>query len=44
MAEFNIAPWLNRTLSSILRLEVGLIEAGIRWPLGGSRFVVARRL
>jgi SAM-dependent methyltransferase len=43
MAEFNIAPWLNRALLSILRLEVGLIEAGIRWPLGGSRFVVAQR-
>jgi SAM-dependent methyltransferase len=43
LAEFKIAPALNRFLSTVLRLEVGLISAGIRWPLGGSRFVVAKR-
>jgi SAM-dependent methyltransferase len=43
MAEFNIAQSLNRALSSVLRLEVGLTSAGIRWPLGGSRFVIAQR-
>lgn len=43
MAEFNIAPSLNRVLSSLLRFEVGLTFAGIRWPLGGSRFVIAQR-
>jgi SAM-dependent methyltransferase len=42
-AEFRIAPWLNRALSSVLRLELSLTAAGIRWPLGGSRFVVAHR-
>jgi SAM-dependent methyltransferase len=36
-SEFNIGPSLNRALSSVLRLEVALTSAGIRWPLGGSR-------
>lgn len=44
MAEFDVAPWVNRVLSGVLRLEVGLTSAGIRWPLGGSRIVVAQRL
>jgi SAM-dependent methyltransferase len=43
LAEFKIAPAFNRLLSAVLRLEVRLISAGIRWPLGGSRFVVAKR-
>jgi SAM-dependent methyltransferase len=43
LAEFNIALSLNRALSAVLRLEVELISAGMRWPLGGSRFVVAQR-
>jgi len=43
LSEFNIGPSLNRALSSVLRLEVALTSAGTRWPLGGSRFVVAQR-
>ena len=43
LAEFNIAPSLNRVLSAVLRLEVGLTLAGMRWPFGGSRFLVAQR-
>ena len=43
MSEFNIGRFSNRILSSVLRLEVALTSVGIRWPLGGSRLVVARR-
>ena len=43
LAEFKIGDRLNRALSSVLRLEVFLTCAGFRWPVGGSRFVVAQR-
>ncbi|MDM0122293.1 class I SAM-dependent methyltransferase [Variovorax arabinosiphilus] len=43
VAEFNIPPWLNATLETILGLERGLIRAGVRLPIGGSRLVVARK-
>jgi SAM-dependent methyltransferase len=35
-------PVLNRLLLAVLRAEVGMTLAGIRWPAGGSRIVVAR--
>jgi SAM-dependent methyltransferase len=35
-------PWLNGALTAILRAEVRLTLAGLRWPIGGSRVVVAR--
>src|SRR5215204_2611406 len=35
--------WLNAALSALLRVEVALSAAGVRWPVGGSRFVVARK-
>jgi SAM-dependent methyltransferase len=35
-------PWLNGALTTILRAEVRLTLAGLRWPIGGSRVVVAR--
>ena len=37
-----IGPTANRILSSVLLAEVSLTLAGLRWPLGGSRVVVAR--
>src|SRR3954467_893258 len=43
LTEFNIAQWLNRTLSLALTAETWLTAHGVDWPLGGSRFVVARR-
>lgn len=36
-------PWLNATLKGALRAEVSLSLAGLHWPFGGSRIVVARR-
>jgi SAM-dependent methyltransferase len=41
--EFNIPPTLNRILQGILDMEVKLTLRGIRWPIGGSRVVVARK-
>lgn len=43
LSEFRMAPWLNRVLSAVLSLEVSLTTAGVNWPIGGSRMVVARR-
>ncbi|HXK53636.1 MAG TPA: class I SAM-dependent methyltransferase [Hyphomicrobiales bacterium] len=37
--EFDVAPWLNRILKGIQDLEVKLTKSGMRWPVGGSRFV-----
>ena len=40
--EIRLNPVLNRLLLAVLRAEVGMTLAGIRWPAGGSRIVVAR--
>lgn len=40
--ELAIAPGLNGILKAVLRAEVRLTLAGVRWPVGGSRVVVAR--
>jgi SAM-dependent methyltransferase len=40
--EFRIHPSVNATLIAILRAEVRMTLAGVRWPAGGSRIVVAR--
>jgi SAM-dependent methyltransferase len=37
-------PTTNAVLKSLLRAEVWLTLAGMRWPLGGSRIVVARAI
>ena len=40
-AEFAVAPALNSVLTAMLQAEVSLTLLGLRFPLGGSRFVVA---
>ena len=40
--EFALAPKANAALLAVLRAEVRLTLAGARWPVGGSRVVVAR--
>ena len=40
--EFSVSGKLNHALTALLRAEVRLTLKGIRWPLGGSRVVVAR--
>ena len=42
--EFRIGPYANRMFTAILRAEVKLTLAGVRWPIGGSRIVVVRAL
>ena len=38
-------PWLlDRAMRPLMAVERWLIRAGISWPIGGSRFVVARRV
>jgi len=40
--EFTLDPRINGPLTAILRAEVRLTLAGLRWPAGGSRVAVAR--
>lgn len=42
-AEFHLSPFLNRILGAITDAEVRLTLAGLSWPAGGSRVVLARR-
>jgi SAM-dependent methyltransferase len=42
--ETSIGPKVNAVLKAILRAEVRLTLAGLRWPIGGSRVVVARAI
>jgi SAM-dependent methyltransferase len=41
--ELVVHPALNRLLTATLNAEVSLTQRGIRWPVGGSRVVVARK-
>lgn len=43
LAEFEIPSLLNKVLEIVLNIERKLISAGINLPVGGSRFVVARK-
>jgi SAM-dependent methyltransferase len=40
--EFRLNRQLNKVLTAILRIEVRMTLAGMKWPAGGSRVVVAR--
>lgn len=42
--EFALDPRINRLFTAILRAEVRLTLAGLRWPAGGSRVVVGRAI
>lgn len=42
--EFRLNPSVNRLFLEILRAEVRMTLAGVRWPAGGSRVVVARAI
>jgi SAM-dependent methyltransferase len=43
MAEIQINPILNRFFEKILRMELKLIQAGVSFPVGGSRLIVATK-
>lgn len=40
--EFRVNPLVNRVLFGVLQAEVAVTLAGLSWPAGGSRVVVAR--
>lgn len=42
--EFKVNPAINRVLLKTLYAEVRMTLAGVRWPAGGSRVVVARAI
>jgi SAM-dependent methyltransferase len=41
--EYDVPSWLNRLLKGALQAEVSCTLAGLPWPAGGSRIVVARK-
>lgn len=43
-AELKISPWLNGLFSRILGIERSLIHAGLNFPVGGSRLIVAKKI
>lgn len=42
-AEFKLPAWMNSSFHAVMKSEAGLIKAGVKFPLGGSRLVVAQR-
>lgn len=42
-AEFDISPILNQLLMGIMHIELMLIRWGIRFPIGGSRLLIAQK-
>ncbi len=40
-AEFKLPRWLDAALLAVMRIEFALIRIGLRFPIGGSRIVVA---
>jgi len=41
--EFDVPPGVNRALTAVLVAETHLSRWGVRWPIGGSRVIVAKR-
>lgn len=44
MREYAVGPGANYVLTALLRSEVRLTLAGMRWPFGGSRIIAARAI
>ncbi|MGH8384913.1 MAG: class I SAM-dependent methyltransferase [Pseudomonas sp.] len=41
--EFHIPGWLNKSLETVMKLELGLIKIGLTLPFGGSLLLVATK-
>lgn len=41
--DFRLSPTVNRVLESVSRVERRMMRAGVRFPIGGSRILVARK-
>ncbi|APC15674.1 SAM-dependent methyltransferase [Pseudomonas frederiksbergensis] len=43
MNELNIPRWLNRSLETVMQIELLLIKTGVRFPIGGSLLMIATK-
>lgn len=43
LEELRLSPAVNAALSAVLRIEFLMIRSGVRFPIGGSRIVVAQK-
>ncbi|PLX47117.1 MAG: class I SAM-dependent methyltransferase [Desulfobulbaceae bacterium] len=43
LSEFKIPKWLNWSFEAIMKLEFMLLKIGVRFPVGGSLFLVAKK-
>jgi SAM-dependent methyltransferase len=43
LSEFRIPRWMNSTFLQIMRVEIALLRSGLKFPIGGSRILIARR-
>lgn len=43
MPEMRLPPWLNRTFEFVMNTERHLIQRGLRFGMGGSRLLIARK-
>ena len=43
MGEFNIPRWLNRSLETVMQIELLLLKTGVRFPVGGSLLLIATK-
>jgi SAM-dependent methyltransferase len=43
MREFKIPRWLNQSLESLMKFELLLLKAGMRFPVGGSLLLIATK-
>ena len=41
--EFRIPKWMNTLLLGVMAIERGFIKAGVRFPIGGSRLIIATK-
>jgi SAM-dependent methyltransferase len=43
-AELSVTPWLNRAFAATMAAEFRTIRAGMNYPVGGSRFLIAKKI
>lgn len=43
MSEFRLPGWLNWSLEAVMLVELALLKLGIRFPIGGSLLLVAKK-
>ncbi len=44
MSEFSISPLVNKTLEFIMMVELFLLKIGMRFPVGGSLLLIAKKI